>query len=178
MLEKMVETRSWKAARGLVQDGRCRVCHERGETIEHLVARCKVLANSEYLSRHNRVLMIMAVAWAKEYELVGGDMIWYKERWERGRMLENERGKLVWDFEFYLRKTATARRPDLTLEDNAKKKIWICDMACPQQWNIGAKRLEKLTKYRQLAYETRERRPEYKIMVVPLVVGALGGGIR
>ena len=34
------------------------------------------------------------------------------------------------------------------------------------------------TKYRQLAYETRERRPEYKIMVVPLVVAALGGGIR
>ena len=23
--------------------------------------------------------MIMAVAWAKEYELVGGDMVWYKE---------------------------------------------------------------------------------------------------
>ena len=134
MLEQMVETRSWKAARGLVQDGRCRVCHERDETIEYLVAGCKVLANSEYLSRHNRVLMIMAVAWAKEYELVGGDMIWYKEQWERGMVLENERGKLVWDFEFP--KTATARRPDLNLEDKAKKKIWICDMACPQQWNI------------------------------------------
>ena len=35
-----------------------------------------------------------------------------------------------------------------------------------------------MTKYRQLAYETRERRPEYEIMVVPLVIGALGGGIR
>ena len=29
-------------------------------------------------------------------------------------------------------------------------------MACPQQNNIGAKRTEKLTKYRQLAFETRE----------------------
>ena len=73
MLEQMVETRSWKAARGLVQDG---VCHERDETIEHLVAGCKVLANSEYLSRHNRALMIMAVTWAKEYELVGEYMVW------------------------------------------------------------------------------------------------------
>ena len=35
-----------------------------------------------------------------------------------------------------------------------------------------------LTKYRQLAYESRERQPEYKILVVPLVIGALGGGIR
>ena len=93
-------------------------------------------------------------------------------------VFKNERGKLVWDFEFHLRKTTTARRPDLTLQDKAKKKIWICNMACPQQWNIEAKRLEKLTKYRQLAYESRETQLEYKIMVVPLVIGALGGGIR
>ena len=40
-------------------------------------------------------------------------------------------------------------------------------MTCSQQWNIEAKRLEKLTKYRQLAYESRETQPEYEIMVVP-----------
>ena len=51
-------------------------------------------------------------------------------------------------------------------------------MACCQQRNIEAKRLEKLTKYRQLVYESRKRRPEYEIIVVPLVIGALGGGIR
>ena len=93
-------------------------------------------------------------------------------------VLENERGKLEWDFEFHLCKTTMARRPALTLEGKATKKIWICDMPCPQQWNIEAKRLEMLTKYRQLAYESRERQPEYKILVVPLVIGALGGGIR
>ena len=136
MLEQMVETRSWKAARGLTQDNRCRVCYERDETIEHLVAGCKVLANNEYLLRHNRALMIMAVAWAKEYELVSKDTVWYNERWERGTVMENDKGKLVWDFEFHLRKTTTARRPDLILEDKEKKKIWICDMACPQQRNI------------------------------------------
>ena len=92
--------------------------------------------------------------------------------------MENERGKLVWDLEFHLCKTTTARRPDLTLEHKTNKKIWIWDMAYPQQRNIEAKRLEKLTKYRQLAHEYRERDPEYEIMVVPLVIGALGGGIR
>ena len=90
-LEQMMETRSWKAARGLIQDGPCRV------TIEHLLAGSKVLANSKCLLRPSRALMIMVVAWAKEYELVGGDMAWYKERWERETVLENERGKLVWD---------------------------------------------------------------------------------
>ena len=100
--------------------------------------------------------MVMAVAWAKEYELVGGDVVSYKERWERGTVLQNERGNLVWDLEFHLRKTTTTRRPDLILENKTKKKIWICDMACPQQRNIEARRLEKLTKYRQLAYESTE----------------------
>ena len=95
----------------------------------------------------------------------------------------------MWDFEFHLRKTTTSRKPDLTHEDKAKKKIWICNMACPPQQNIEAKRLEKLTKHKQLAYEYRERHPKYEITVViskykipntklPLVTGALGGGIR
>ena len=58
------------------------------------------------------------------------------------------------------------------------KKILICDMACPQQNNIGAKRTEKLTKYRFFAFERRERRPDYEIYVVPVVAGALGGDIK
>ena len=100
----------------------------------------------------------MAVACTKQYELVGGDMVWYKEWWEQGTVLENERGKLVWDFEFDLYKTTTARKPYLTFEEKAKKKKWICAMTCPSQWTIESKRLEKLTKYRQLQiYKSRKR---------------------
>ena len=46
-----------------------------GEIVEHLVAGCRVLVNSEYLTRNNRALMILAVAWAKEYELLGEDTV-------------------------------------------------------------------------------------------------------
>ena len=87
LIEQMVETRGWKVARGLMENGRCRLCGEFNETVEHLVAGCKTIANSEYLARHNRALMVMAIAWAKEYGLVGkkqsgkwkiewGDMSW------------------------------------------------------------------------------------------------------
>ena len=75
MLEQMGETRSWKALRDLVEDGRCRVCNEQSETVEHLVTRRKVLANSEYLSRYNRAPMILAIEWAKEYDLIGTDTV-------------------------------------------------------------------------------------------------------
>ena len=51
-------------------------------------------------------------------------------------------------------------------------------MACPQQNNIAAKRTEKLTKYRQIAFETREGCPGYKIYIVSVVVEALHGCIK
>ena len=51
-------------------------------------------------------------------------------------------------------------------------------MACPQQQNLETKRTEKLTKYRQLAFEMRERRPGYEIKILPVIMGALGGGVK
>ena len=35
-----------------------------------------------------------------------------------------------------------------------------------------------MTKYRQLAFKPRERKPGYDTTVVPVVIGALGGGIK
>ena len=178
VLEQMVKTRSWKAARGLVQSGCFRVCCKINETIEHLFAECKVLANSKYSSRHDRALMIMAVTWAKEFELVVVDMVWYNFMVGTRNSVGKRKRKTCMGFRIPSLKTTMGRRLDLTLEDKAKKKIWICDMACPQQWHIEVNRLEKLTKYRQLAYKSRERHPEYEIVVVPVVIGALGGDIR
>ena len=43
--------------------------------MKHLVAGVKVQANSEYLQRHNRALMVTAVTWVKEYKLVGSDVV-------------------------------------------------------------------------------------------------------
>ena len=48
----------------------------------------------------------------------------------------------------------------------------------PQRYEIGAKRIEKMIKYRQLTFETRDKRPGYEVYVVPVVVGLLGGGIK
>ena len=51
-------------------------------------------------------------------------------------------------------------------------------MACSQQHNLETKRAKQLTKYRQLAFEMRERRSGYMITVIPVMFGALGGGIK
>ena len=176
--EQMVETKLWKVSKGIA-DGRdmCRLCGSFRETVHHLLAGCQMLAGKEYLQRHNKALMVLAVAWAKKYEIIDESIVWYKEKWEKGKVFENMKGKLVWDFEYKLRQSSSARRPDLTLEDKETTRIWICDMACPQENNIEAKVKEKLDKYQQLAFETRENRVGYRVEVVPLIVGFLGGGI-
>ena len=42
-------------------------------------------------------------------------------------------------------------------------------MACPQVNNIGKKRPEKRTNYKELAFEIRERSLAFKVKVVPPV---------
>ena len=83
MIEHMVETRGWKMARELMEYRRCRLCGEFNETVEHLASGCKTIANSGYLARHNRALMAVAVAWAKEYGLVGKNKVVYRKMGER-----------------------------------------------------------------------------------------------
>ena len=45
-LEQMVQTKSWKASRGLDKCSKCRLCGQQREKVEHLLTGCKVLANS------------------------------------------------------------------------------------------------------------------------------------
>lgn len=53
----------------------------------------------------------------------------------KGEVKENDRSKLIRDFEYMTRKQNTARRPDLTPEDKVEKQIWPVDMAGPQERN-------------------------------------------
>ena len=77
-----------------------------------------------------------------------------------------------------MRKTTSARRPDIMIENNEEKMLRIVDMACPDEKNISEKHREKLTKDQQLAFEMREKRPEYRVEIVPIVTGCLGGGMK
>ena len=87
--------------------------------------------------------MILAISWAKEFNLVEKDTKWYKQKWCRGYVLDNDHAKLVWDFEFNLRKTTASKGPDLTQDVKEKKILRICDMPCAEENNIVAKQDEK-----------------------------------
>ena len=179
MQEQMIETRGWKASRGLnVTNENCRLCVAYMETVMHILSGCKVLAGSDYLKRHNNALMVLKVEWAKQEGLLPSDSVRYKQKCSKGTVLEKNGKKICWDFEFTMRKTTSARKSDVMIENDEEKKLWIVDMACLDEKNIGEKRREKLTKYQQLAFDMEEKRPEYRVEIVPIVTGCLGGGMK
>ena len=142
----------------MISEDCCRLCGEYRETVQHLLAGCQKLAGFEYVRRHNNALKILAVQWCNKNRLLPEGTKWYMEKWEKGKVIERGGMKLLWDWEYRMRTNCTARRPDLTLEDNEKNEIYIVDMACPSENNKVNKRLEKIPKYQQLCFELRERR--------------------
>ena len=103
---------------------------------------------------------------------------WYRERWQKVRVIENNGKKLYWNWEHRMRTSSTASRPDLTLEDSIDKEILLIDRACPKEFNKDRKREENIRKYEQLCYDLRERRDRYKDEGLPVVIGCLGGGMK
>ena len=121
---------------------------------------------------------MLAVGWAINNGILPPGTKWWNENWTKGTVIQRNGYKLLWDWEHRMKTTNTVKRPDMMLEDESKKMICIVDMACPYESNIHEKRIEKLRKYQQLAFELRERREQYRVTVVPLVIGCLGGGIK
>ena len=58
----------------------CNSVKKQREKVQHLLARCKMLVSSEYLAIYNRALIMMAVARAKEQNLLDQNVKWYQEK--------------------------------------------------------------------------------------------------
>ena len=69
---------------------------------------------------------------------------------------------------------------DLTLEENEKKILRICDMACPQENNIVTKRdkRERSRDGSRSNQENREKSTRYILYFIAVAIGVLGGSIK
>ena len=92
--------------------------------------------------------------------------------------IENDGKKLYGDWEHQMRRKCIARRPNQTLEDTATKTIQLLDMTCRNESNKKAKREAMMRKYQQLCFELREQREGHTVIMIPMVIECLGGGIK
>ena len=52
---------------------------------------------TEYVKRRNNTLKLLAVKWAVENGRLPEDTTWYTTKWERGKVIEKDEKKLLWD---------------------------------------------------------------------------------
>ena len=73
----------------------CRLCGEKGETINHIVSECKMLAQREYKRRHDNIARNIHWELCGELDIDRANK-WYKHQPEGVSRKENT--KILWDF--------------------------------------------------------------------------------
>jgi len=149
----------------------CRMCREKGETVQHIICECKKLAQREYKRRHDTVAKLVHWTLCEKYNLERTER-WY-EHCPNG-VVENDDIKLIWDINIQCDNIIEARRPDLILVDKKGKSCVIVDIAVPGDCRVREKELEKIEKYQNLKIELKRLWSLKKVEIVPVVVGALG----
>ena len=139
----------------ILENPLCRMCGERGETMQHIICECKKLEQREYKRRHNTVAKLVHWKLCEKYNLER------KEKW-------------YWDINIQCDNVMEARRPDLILVDKKEKSCVIIDVAVPGDCRIRQKEIEKVEKYQNLKRGLKRLWSLKKVKVVPVVVGALG----
>ncbi|KAF7665893.1 hypothetical protein LDENG_00129980 [Lucifuga dentata] len=145
------------------------LCRDAPETVQHIIAGCKMLAGTAYTERHNQAAGIVYRIICAEYGLEVP-----KSKWETPpTVVENGRAKVLWDFKFQTDKQLLANQPDMVVVDKEQKRAIVIDVAVPADSNIRKKEHEKIEKY-QGPKEELEWTWKVKSKVVPVVIGALG----
>ena len=149
---------------------KCRKCKAKDETINHITNECSALAQNQYKKRHDTVAQALHWSLCRKYELQSKDK-WYEHIPEK--ILENEKAKLMWDYDIQTDRVIQARRPDLILVDKKTNTVSLIDVAVPWDTRVDAKVREKLDKYQDLKLELR-RLWNKQVEIVPVIIGALG----
>ena len=120
---------------------KCRLCNERVENVDHVVAGCKMLAQKEYKRRHDKVCLNLHWSLCRKFGYSASDE-WYNHVPEK---VLNETGKpkILWDFNIQTDRTIEHRRPDIIVHDVEKGERLIIDVAIPADKNIADKEVEK-----------------------------------
>ena len=97
---------------------------------------------------------------------------WYEQKPER--VVESEKSKILWDFTIQCDQKIEARRPDIVFIDKKEREVVIINVAIPGDDRVKDKELEKVEKYQLLKDEIAKVWRMRKVIVIPVVIGALG----
>ena len=86
---------------------------------------------------------------------------------------ENDKHKLLWDFDVQTDLLISARRPGLIVINKKRRISKIVDFAVPADHRIKLKKCEKKDKYLGLSIELKKLW-NMKVIIIPILTGAFG----
>ena len=89
---------------------KCRMCGERDESITHLIAECKNLAQKDYKQIHN-IARIVHLELCQKFGLVGKVKLYIRKS---ASVVGNDRVKILWDFNIQTDHVTQHRKPELS----------------------------------------------------------------
>ena len=148
----------------------CRLCGEKGETINHIVSECKMLAQREYKGRHDNIARNIHWELCGELDIDRANR-WYEHQPEGVSRKGNT--KKLWDFNIQCDHEIEARRPDIVVVNEDAKECKIIGVAMPWDSRVRANEQEKIEKYGDLKREIAAMWGKKKVTVSPVVIGSL-----
>ena len=131
----------------------CRLCGEKGESVNHIVCDCKKLAQREYKQRHENVAKVVHWKLCEKYHLEKKDK-WYEHAPDS--VSEHDEVKLLRDVNIQCDHVTKARIRDIVVVNKQEKKCAIIEIAVPADKRIGEKENEKIVKYLDLKEKLQE----------------------
>ena len=136
-----------------------------------MIAECKKLAQKEFKQRHDNIARIADLELWQKFGLVG-TIKWYNPK--PASVFENERVKILWDFNIQTDHVIQHRRPDIVVLYKNGKKYHLVDITVPGDKRIELKEQEKIDIYSELRQEEKNISNLSQVVVVSVVIGALG----
>ena len=139
-------------------------------TINHIISKCSKLAQMEYKARHDWVGKVIHWEMCKKFKFDHTNKCYMHNP---APVLATH--KLLWDYNIHTDHLIPARRPDLIIINDKKKKTTckIIDFAVPAYHRIKLKECEKKDKYLDLARELKKLW-NMQVTIIPIVIGAFG----
>ena len=107
----------------------CRKCGKAQESITHVLPSCSALAQTKYLSRHNRALKILFFELLKDHLLIEAVPPWYSPTQPKP-LYQNEQVAAYWDIPVCADHTEMrANRVDVKIVDKERMTVTLLEIA-------------------------------------------------
>jgi hypothetical protein len=134
--DRVINTRNYKKHICGLQSiiDKCSICGTEGETIEHIISSCTVLAQSEYKKRHDIFAKIIHMNLAVKFNLLKDTQPHYIYKPES--CLENDNYKLYFGRTVLTDIHIQHNRPDIIILNKQQKQAYLLDIAVPNSHNM------------------------------------------